>query len=348
MRTIAPVTPDFNRFSGRTMADLTSPPPGMVRGRFERNGREIATLFAPSTSQDEPLGDVVFLPGYGSSVFYHYHAIRELQEAGYNVHAMDWYGQGQSERVDPARPWQPATEDFTEHLADLDAFVTDHVRPVAGDNLMLSAHSMGGHLGLRYIHDNPGVFQRAVLMAPMLNFNTFDLPKSFLHGIVFAGQTLGFGNTAFGGNFIAQPQVCNDNGCAVGRNLYDDSYYALRRQFGDAAARMPSLNWFEQAIESIDVTERRGYLESIQTPILFIRGENDMVIDNDRISDAAERMPNSRVITLKGADHGLLSDDAAIQYGLWQSQLDFLDGTTAPRITGPTRMAHGARPGGVG
>jgi len=57
-------------------------------------------------------------------------------------------------------------------MDDLEMFVSKVLGPEAVSPFIILAHSMGGHIALRYIHDHPGIVDRAVLVSPMIDILT--------------------------------------------------------------------------------------------------------------------------------------------------------------------------------
>ena len=104
--------------------------------------------------------------------------IGELIERDFDVYSLDWRGQGLSSRM-LANRHKGFIEDFDIYLNDLQMFVSNIVIPKAIDPLIILAHSMGGHIALRFIHDHPKMVERAVLTAPMIDILTSPLSRWF-------------------------------------------------------------------------------------------------------------------------------------------------------------------------
>src|SRR4029078_12049972 len=54
---------------------------------------------------------------------------------------------------------------------------TQKIMPKSDKPLIMVAHSMGAHTGLRYLKEHEGVFDSALLSSPMIDIVTAGLPK---------------------------------------------------------------------------------------------------------------------------------------------------------------------------
>ena len=81
---------------------------------------------------------------------------------------LDWRGQGGSVRLVPQAPLKGHIDDFAEYDADLEAFLEQVVAPMlaGGARPIALAHSMGGHILLRYLSRHPGRISRPPPLAP--------------------------------------------------------------------------------------------------------------------------------------------------------------------------------------
>ena len=82
-----------------------------------------------------------------------------------DVVTFDWRGQGLSDRILPNR-YKGYVASYEDYLKDLTNFMDRHVSKSDRPVVML-AHSMGGHIALRYLHDNPDRVEKAVLTSPL-------------------------------------------------------------------------------------------------------------------------------------------------------------------------------------
>ena len=108
----------------------------------------------------------------------YFEVIDELRGRGFSVITFDWRGQGGSDRLLPD-PRKAHIADFAEYDRDLDTVLRQTVKPLAlqlGLPVIAMAHSMGGHILIRRLHDVRDEFAAAILCAPMLGINPRGAP----------------------------------------------------------------------------------------------------------------------------------------------------------------------------
>ncbi|MBW1841948.1 MAG: alpha/beta hydrolase, partial [Deltaproteobacteria bacterium] len=116
-------------------------------------------------------GSAILLGGRGEFMEKYAETTEELNRRGYSVYSVDWRGQGLSTRMLENRH-KGYISKYEDYINDLGIFIRNIVKPEAVSPIILLAHSMGAHIALRYIHDHPGVIERAVLTAPMIDIMT--------------------------------------------------------------------------------------------------------------------------------------------------------------------------------
>ena len=160
-------------------------------GEFERlEGRRIRYGHCKPEGRKKPKGILVYLPGMGEPAEKFFETAKEFLDQNFVVYVMDWYGQGGSGRYLSNSNKRHAIA-FEEDLKDLHHFIINHIDASdrkskkedlehiidqinhdelesGGIPMIMLAHSMGGHLGLRFLHDYPGLFHCAILSAPMV------------------------------------------------------------------------------------------------------------------------------------------------------------------------------------
>ena len=249
-----------------------------------------------------------------------------LVRSGFDLWTFDWRGQGLSTRA-LADPHKGHITDYRIYLDDLDHFVREITDlPIRSDRKLMLAHSMGGHIGLRYLHDHPGILDRAAFSAPMV-----DIPanRTILRGlnrlIMSAGwdesYALGTGRFRHVFNNPADP---TDNGTiddyrkliGLYRGLSSDprkrcDVERLVRENPSLALGGPTSAWLDATFRSINLTWTPGYADRITTPILTIGGGRDQTVTTARLRQMSDLLPNGSFLLVDQAAHELFleSDD---------------------------------------
>ena len=246
--------------------------------------------------------------------------VAELQARGFDVFTCDWRGQGGSTRA-LANRHKGHIDDYRTYLADFHAWLALAVRPRAQPGLpwVLMGHSLGGHLGLRYMSQHSQVFSAAVLTAPMVDIRVpvarvamptlcrlavrLGRAEEYVVGTGDYGKAM----TAFRGNALTA----------------DPARFA---RMHDQLAAAPDLalggltwGWLDAAFRSIARLHAAGVPEALTPPTLFVAGAEDRVVDNRAMAAWAARMPHAELVTLAGSRHEPLMEVDAVRAAFWRA-----------------------------
>ncbi len=265
------------------------------------------------------LGTVLILPGRTECIEKYYETITELRARGYAVAALDWRGQGLSDRAltdnHKGHVW-----DFTEYHSDLDCFLDAFVTsaPELPKPYYILAHSMGAHIAVRYLHDRPGAFARAALCSPMAYINTAPLPHFAARAIAALGVMSG----------LAEAYVPGGKAYDPGRNpfegnplTHDPVRFAreaqLFRNNPDLIISSPTLGWIDAAYRSIKMAGQAHFCAAIKTPILVIYGGEETISSPRHQARLAALLGAGTVQCIAGARHEILQETDAIRAQFW-------------------------------
>ncbi|MEH0820832.1 MULTISPECIES: alpha/beta fold hydrolase [unclassified Micromonospora] len=212
-----------------------------------------------------------------------------LLNAGYRVITYDRRGFGASA--------QPTTGyDYDTFTADLDVLMTElNLR-----DAMLVGHSMGTGEVTRYLGAyGSGRVSKAVLLAPLAPFllKTADNPEG-----VDKQLFDGFQQAILADRFAYLTSFCDaffNYSENKGRWVSEEAYRAHWNIGAMASAK--------GTYDSVDAwqTDFRADLPRIDVPVLIVQGDKDNVLPYPVTGQRLQPMlPNSQLITLKGAPHG--------------------------------------------
>lgn len=269
-------------------------------------------------------GTVLLLHGRTECIEKYIETVAMLRDRGFAVWTLDWRGQGRSSRLLPdALPNHVGS--FEDHLADLEHLIAS--MPGREAPFVVLGQSMGGHLALRLMARSPGLFERAVLVAPMVDFpRPGGMPLWVARALSVAvcavpGIARRFGpgtarmpdrNRAFAGNALTS--------CPK-RFAHD---LALLDQPGLIVGGA-TWGWLQAALRSIAVMRSAGFAPRVTTQVLLILAGADRVVDNVAARRLAARLPAARLLEIPGAQHELLREDDAVQQPLWAAFDAFVD-----------------------
>lgn len=268
-------------------------------------------------------GVCLLLQGRREFIEKYFETIQDLLDRGYEVFTFDWRGQGKSLRLLPNRQ-KGHIADFGDYVADLDFFIRRVIGKEAGP-LMCLAHSMGGHIALRYAHDHPRAFSHLVSTAPMIGINFAGAPLGFIRTIVNGACRFGFSKSYapfqhdFGGrttSFAGNP-LTNDP-----ERFADEAYFVGRDNL--LAMGGVTYGWLQAALKSIDVLNAPDYAGQITTRTFAALAGQESVVDNARTKAFMKQMPRGQMVTIGDAKHEILRETDGVRAMFWRLADEFL------------------------
>lgn len=275
---------------------------GMLRSADRRNIR-YATF--PATAKPER-GTLVVLSGRNETMEKYFETVRDFCARGFFVVAMDWRGQGGSDRLiaDPARGY---VRSFDDYAADLDLLFREVVIPRATEPVFLFAHSTGALVALLAIRKLEGIVRRMVFAAPLLGLSGFPLSFEAIHRLSWGMSVLGLGSRYLGGG--PKPRIAAFEGNPL---TSDPIRFARNRLLLDTFPRLglggPTAAWVRAACDAIRAVSEPAFMASIRTPVLMVAAGNDRVVSVPAIEAYAKKLPFGALLTIDGARHELLQE----------------------------------------
>lgn len=264
---------------------------------------------------------VVILPGLRDFAEQYHELAHDLLERNYAVWVIDWRGQGESDRYLPNRQKRHSSG-FDDDVRDLYDLVDGYILPSAVHPdvgrlpLVMLGHSMGAHLGMRFLRDcnvtakGKQIFAAAAFAAPMLwieQLKPLPMPLAWL----VAGALCLF-PTAYvpgGRNWSLDYRQSQHR---TGLYSHDD----VRARLQDTwFTKMPSLQigspttrWLFEAIKSCMRLNKPSYLRDIRVPALMVAAGDDRIVSNSHIEAASKNIADSQFAEIPGALHEILME----------------------------------------
>lgn len=251
------------------------------------------------------IGTVLLFTGRTEYVEKYGRTARDLTAHGLNVVSLDWRGQGLSDRLleNPLIGHVDHFSDFQRDVAALTSWVETQDLPKPW---FLLAHSMGGAIGLRALLNGLPV-QAAAFSSPMWGISIAPLLRPIAHGLARASKTLGFSKRLAPGSdtgpyLLSAP--FEDNTLTRDRESFDQ----MREQIVALPALQlagPSLRWLDEALRECNdlATEK-----SPTQPCLTLLGDNERIVDTQRIRDRMSVWPNGELDVVSDAEHETLME----------------------------------------
>ncbi|WP_173012587.1 alpha/beta hydrolase [Niveispirillum sp. SYP-B3756] len=275
---------------------------------------------APGTETGVPL---LLLTGRSECVEKYAEVAGDLAAQGFRVVAMDWRGQGGSARP-LANPLKGHIDRFDTYLDDLEASLPHLLGDTGAGPVLALAHSMGGHLLLRYVAERAHPFTAVMVSAPMLGIRTSPLPAPLARLLAATMVAIGRGgdyapgqrdwyaaDPAFDGNPLTSDPV---------RFLVGHRCYVAQP---DLALGGATWGWLDAAFRSMAHLRRPDILGQVRIPVLLLSGLADRIVRPNSHVQAARFLPNCRLRQYPTARHELLMESEAIRAEVMAEISDF-------------------------
>lgn len=301
---------------------MSAPSPVPEGGRFAwLRTMDGVKLRAACWSGKMPVATVVLLQGRTEYIEKYYETIVELRSRGYAVAAFDWRGQGLSDRALADRH-KGHVRDFGEYHRDLDCVLENFIQkdPDFPEPYIVMAHSMGGHIAVRYLHDRPTMFSRAVLCSPMAYINTAPLPNFIARVIANVGSAMGLTES-----YVPGGKAYTRDGEPFAGNLLtgDAQRFARNADMLDdnpeLALGSATIGWLHGALRSIDMVMDPAYGAAITCPAILFYGAQEQVSSPEKQSLLASQMGQCQAVCINDARHEILQETDDIRAQFWSA-----------------------------
>ncbi len=269
---------------------------------------------------------VTIIGGLGDFGEQYFEIANELDARNIKPIIIDLPGQGGSGRYLPDEPMKRHSAGFDKALADIHSVIDEVVLSAAIDMednhkrlpIILLAHSMGGHIALRYLAEynkssrGVPIFSCAALTAPMIGIRAVDsFPKPI--GMAFV-RMLALRPTHYVPGGCGWYDGYRERPGLKGIFSSDPDRYELQRAYFThpdykyLATGSPTCKWLLDASLSCKKIQEKGYLEQIDTPLLMAVAGNDMLVSNLARKDAISRLKKCEYLEISGSHHEILME----------------------------------------
>jgi lysophospholipase len=268
------------------------------------------------SQKEQKNGSILLLGGRTEFMEKYSETIGELNQKGFNVFSFDWRGQGLSSRI-LANRHKGFIDDYDAYLSDLDMFVTNIVNPEFIRPLTIIAHSMGGHIALRFLHDHPDAADMAVLTSPMIDIFESGLSRGLVNFMTRIAIRTGFSHSYIIGSGDYTDDEFEGNKLTSDPVRFADAQKAIAKN-PDLALGGVTYGWLSATIKSIDILFQPGFASKIRTPILMVIAGNDQIVSIKAQKKISGMLPNCKLKEISGARHEIFKETDAVRSIFWR------------------------------
>ena len=309
MRSPAPLRNDLARGPGEGSGHWVQTPDGLrLRLGVWRSGTKGTVLIFPGRTE--------YIEKYGG-------AAAALAKAGYSCLAIDWRGQGLSDRLLPDRLIGHVHK-FSDYQRDVQTLMSAAKSMDLPEPYFLIAHSMGGCIGLRALMQGLPV-QAVSFSAPMWGI-LFHPPakralawalSSLLYPFKLA-EMRAPGSSI--GPYLLEVAF-EDNQLSCDPQMFEMMQHHLQ-ELPDCALGGPSLRWLNEALREMLALHRR---RAPNAPALCFVGGLETIVDPRRIQQRMAHWPGARLKVVPQAKHEFMMERPDIRGAFYRETIAHFD-----------------------
>jgi lysophospholipase len=193
--------------------------------------------------------------------------------------------------------------------------------PITDKPMIMVAHSMGAHIGLRYLKEHEGVFDSAMLTSPMLDIQTAGLPKPLARQMAKFAKAGNYLEKYIPGGSDRTGREAFENNNKTSDTVRFEAANDIIEHNPKLAIGDPTYGWIYHTFASIDILNDEKYLKAINTPILMEVSDSEKIVDRAAQDRALKLLPNVQKIDISGAQHEIWQEQDKYR-NQWLAKVD--------------------------
>jgi lysophospholipase len=267
-------------------------------------------------------GTVFLFPGRTEMVEKYGRAANDLAMRGFGTLAIDWRGQGMSDRA-PKNRLIGHVGSFVEYQHDVSAMLTLARDLALPRPFHLLSHSMGGTIALRSLHEG-ALFAGAVFSAPMWGLLITPQMRRFAIGVSKLARVSGMAHrltpTTNASAYLAAASF-EGNPLTTDPEMFD-WIKAQVLAHPELALAGPSLGWLSAALTECTTLARKP---APRTAGLIVVGSAERIIDPAPIHAAMAKWLHGQLDVYDGAEHEIMMETPALRERFFDAAANWFD-----------------------
>lgn len=255
-------------------------------------------------------GTVFLFQGRTENIEKYGRTVEYLHRFGYSAFAVDWRGQGLSDRL-TEDPMMGHVARFSDYQKDVAAAVEAARSLNLPQPWFLLGHSLGACVGLRAIIEGLPV-SACAFTAPLWDINLPTLHRLGAWPLSWAFQALGKGDTyapgTRGESYVLTTEF-DDNRLTHDPDMYR-YYMNVSESLPDQQIGGPSMSWLFQTLKE---TRALSKLQSPGIPCITFCGAEDEIVAISAIEDRMARWPGGKLELMQNARHDVLYETPSVR-----------------------------------
>jgi len=268
-------------------------------------------------------GTILLLNGRTEFMEKYAETIEELNFKGFDVYSIDWPGQGLSGRV-LSNSHKGFVKSYQNYINDLKLFMDKIVKPNLVPPLIILAHSMGGHVALRFMHNFPEKIHKAVLVSPMVDISMTPCFRLFAKISTYIAVKTGFDKAyAIGQKNYSFDKKFEGNDVTSDPIRFLDEKNAIKQNHNLALGGV-TYKWLDATFKSINILKKQGYANKIHIDTLIIGAKADTIVCLNSQKNICSLMYSCRYIEIYNARHEILKETDSVRAVFWKAFDNFI------------------------
>jgi lysophospholipase len=247
-------------------------------------------------------GTVVILPGLSEFSEKYIETAQFFNAHHYDIYIIDWAYQGRSTRR-ADNPQKRHSDGYETDISDL-TFLINNIIPTNKPLYML-AHSMGGHIGLRYLATQNHKVKAASFSAPMLGIKGV---RYFPAGLSALFKPIENFYIPTGKDWHESSRKSDGTDIFTSDPIRDQVHNKWKLSNSELQVGYPTFKWIRESLNSILFMKQKENLQEIKIPTLIATAGKEALVDNKAIQSAAPIMLQTKLMHFKNAKHEILME----------------------------------------
>ncbi|WP_286135088.1 alpha/beta hydrolase [Neptunicoccus cionae] len=284
--------------------------PASVDAYWVKTEDDVRLRVARWHGESSPKGTVFVFQGRTENIEKYGRTAEALHNSGYVVFAIDWRGQGLSDRLTD-NPMTGHIGQFSDYQKDVAAMIKAAEALDLPKPWYLIGHSLGACVGLRAIIDGLPV-SACAFTAPLWGVNLSTIQRLAAWPLSWAAQFVGKGHSyapgTRGESYVLQTAF-EDNRLTHDPEMYQ-YYVNISEQLVDQQIGGPSMGWLFQTLKE---TRSLSKMPSPDTPCITFCGVEDSIVAISAAQDRMARWPQGKLELVENARHDVLCEVPSIR-----------------------------------
>ncbi len=272
-------------------------------------------------------GTVCIVQGRTEFIEKYFEVIEDLRGRGFAVLAFDFRGQGGSDRL-LRQPQRGHVDHFSDYVSDLEKVTREVLLPECPAPFFALAHSTGGAVVLHLLQSGSFVFDRAVLVSPLIGLGRKRPSEKTVSTIMRTLNGLGLGERPVPFFNKKALRVFKNNVVTSDERRFSHSTRIFEKApFLKIGA--PTIGWLNAACKAMSELRDSEFGKNNRTPVLIVASGDDKVVSLTEIENISDNMRSIWHVVVPGARHELLMERDRFRDQFWAAFDSFIPGSSS-------------------